>query len=147
MQLILRSDVAGLGKRGDVVDVADGYSRNYLVPRGLAFAASAGAIDQAARMRTSRDLRDTQDREAARTIASTLVPKIITISAKAGTEGKLFGSVTSADVVEAVRAQTGIELERRQVEVDLIKSLGQHQATAKLHTDVSFPITVDVVAI
>lgn len=147
MQLILRSDVAGLGKRGDVVDVADGYSRNYLVPRGLAFAASAGAIDQAARMRTSRDLRDSQDREAARTIASTLVPKIITISAKAGTEGKLFGSVTSADVVEAVRAQTGIELERRQVEVDLIKSLGQHQATAKLHTDVSFPITVDVVAI
>ena len=147
MEVILRSDVTGLGKRGDIVDVADGHARNFLVPRGLAFAATPGAVDQAARMRKSRDQRDSQYRESARSIASALVPKIITITAKAGSEGKLFGSVTSADVVDAVKAQTGIELERRQLEVDPIKVLGQHTVTAKLHSDVSFPITLDVVSV
>jgi large subunit ribosomal protein L9 len=145
MKVILRSDLAGLGKRGDIVDVADGHARNHLLPKGLAFTASRGAVDQAAKMRRSRDLRDASDRDAARTIASTLVPKIITITAKAGTGGKLFGSVTHADVVEAIKEQTGIELERRQLEGDPIKSLGQHSLTASLHADVSFPVTVEVV--
>ncbi len=146
MKVILRNDLEGLGKRGDIVEVADGYGRNYLLPRGIAFLATPGAVDQAARMRRARDLRDSQDREAAQTIATTLVPKVITITAKAGQEGKLFGSVTSADVVAAVREQTGIELDRRQVEAEPIKSLGQHTVTAKLHRDVSFPITVEVVS-
>ena len=145
MKVILRADVDGLGKRGDIVDVAAGYGRNFLVPRGMALIATDGAVDQAARMRRSRDLRDTQDREAAQTIASTLVPKIITIAAKAGHEGKLFGSVTSADVVDAVRKQTGIELDRRHVDSEPIRSVGQHTVTAKLHAAVSFPITLDVV--
>jgi len=145
MRIILRADVAGLGKRGDIVDVADGYGRNYLLPRGLAFVASAGAVDQAAKMRRSRDLRDASDREAGQTVATTLVPKSITITARAGNEGKLFGSVTSADVVDAVREQTGVNLERRQLDGDPIKTVGQHTLTAKLHSDVSFPITVDVV--
>lgn len=147
MKVILRNDLDGLGKRGDIVDVADGYGRNYLLPRNLAFLATAGAADQAARMRQARDQRDNSAREAARTIASALVPKIITIEVKSGQEGKLFGSVTSADIVAAVREQTGIELDRRQVEIEPIKMLGQHQATAKLHADVSFPITVDVTAL
>ncbi len=146
MKVILRNDLDGLGKRGDIVEVADGYGRNYLLPRGIAFLATPGAVDQAARMRRARDLRDSQDREAAQTIATTLVPKVITITAKAGQEGKLFGSVTSADVVVAVREQTGIELDRRQVEAEPIKLLGQHTVTAKLHRDVSFPITVEVVS-
>lgn len=146
MKLILRSDLQGLGKRGDIVEVSDGYGRNYLLPRGLAIKASDGAVDQAGRMRRARDLRDASDREAAQTIASTLVPKIIEISAKAGTEGRLFGSVTSADVVAAVEAQTGISIDRHRVEVDVIKSLGQHTATARLHSDVAFPITLEVVA-
>lgn len=146
MQVILRSDLDGLGKRGDIVDVADGHARNYLLPKGLALKASAGAVEQAGRMRKARDLRDANDRDAARTIASTLVPKIITITAKAGAEGKLFGSVTSQDVVDAVLEQTNIALDRRQLEVEPIKSLGQHSVTASLHADVSFPITVDVVA-
>ena len=145
MKVILRNDVDGLGKRGDIVDVSDGYGRNYLLPRALAFTATPGAVDQAAKMRRARDLRDTADREAAQTIATTLVAKIITITAKAGAEGKLFGSVTPTDVVDAVRAQTGIQLDRRQVETDPIKSLGQHTVTAKLHSAVSFPIRVDVV--
>ena len=146
MKIILRQDLDGLGKRGDIVDVADGYGRNYLLPRGLALKATDGAVDQAAKMRRSRDLRDAHDREAAQTIATTLVPKIITIAAKSGSEGKLFGSITVADVVDAVREQTGVELERRQLTSDVIKTLGQHTLTAKLHSDVSFPITVEIVS-
>jgi large subunit ribosomal protein L9 len=145
MKVILRSDLAGLGKRGDIVDVSDGHARNYLLPKGLALKATEGAVDQAARMRRARDVRDASARDAASKIASTLVPKIITVSAKAGAEGKLFGSVTHADVVEAVKAQTGIELDRRQIEGDPIKAVGQHTVTASLHADVSFPITVEVV--
>jgi large subunit ribosomal protein L9 len=145
MKVILRSDLVGLGKRGDIVDVADGHARNYLLPKGLALVATSGAVDQAAKMRRSRDLRDASDREAATTIASTLVPKIITVTAKAGVEGKLFGSVTTHDIVDAVREQTGIQLDRKQIDADPIKSVGQHTVTASLHADVSFPITVEVV--
>jgi large subunit ribosomal protein L9 len=146
MKLILRSDLAGLGKRGDIVEVADGYGRNYLLPRGLGFVASDGAVEQAGKMRRARDHRDASDREAAQGIATRLVPKIITISAKAGNEGKLFGSITIGDVVDAVREQTGVELERRQLTSDPIRTLGQHTLTAKLHSDVSFPITVEIVS-
>lgn len=146
MQVILRSDMAGLGKRGDIVDVADGHARNYLLPRGLALKASPGAVDQAARMRRARDLRDAADRDAAQTIAQTLVPKVITIAVKAGQGGRLFGSVTTHDVADAVEAQTGIHLDRRTLHVDdPIKVVGQHSVTARLHHDVQFPITVDVV--
>lgn len=147
MQVILRSDLEGLGKRGDIVDVADGHARNYLLPRGLAFKATSGAVDQAAKMRRARDLRDASDRDAATTIASTLVPKIITITAKAGAEGRLFGSVTTADIVAAVETQTGIKLDRKSVHLDEpIKTIGEHTATASLHQAVSFPIHVEVVA-
>lgn len=145
MKVILRSDLSGLGKRGDIVDVADGHARNYLLPKGLALTATEGAVDQAARMRRARDLRDASARDAARTIASTLVPTIITVTAKAGSEGKLFGSVTHADIVEAIKDQTGIELDRRHIAGDPIKTVGQHSVTASLHADVSFPITVEVV--
>jgi large subunit ribosomal protein L9 len=147
IQVILRADVDGLGKRGDIVEVADGHARNFLLPKGKAMKATDGAVAQAARMRRSRDLRDASDRDAATTIASTLVPKIISIPAKAGIEGKLFGSVTSNDIVAAVEEQTGIKLDRKVVHIDeQIKTIGQHTVTASLHTDVSFPITVDVVA-
>ena len=147
MQVILRSDVDGLGKRGDIVDVAEGHARNYLLPKGFALKASTGAIEQAAKMRRARDLKDASDRDAATTVASTLVPKVITVSAKAGAEGKLFGSVSAADVSAAVEDQTGIEIDRRVIEIDEpIRTVGQHTVTAALHPDVSFPITVDVVA-
>jgi large subunit ribosomal protein L9 len=146
MQVILRTDVDGLGKRGDIVDVADGHARNFLLPKGKAMKASTGAVSQAAKMRRARDLRDASDRDAATTVASTLVPKIITIPAKAGVEGKLFGSVTAADIVAAIAEQTGIELDRKVLHIDeQIKTTGQHTVTAALHADVSFPITVEVV--
>jgi len=146
MKVILRSDLDGLGLRGDIVDVADGHARNFLLPKGHALVASDGAVEQAARMRKARDQRDSSAREAAAAVASRLVPQVITIQAKASAEGKLFGSVTSADIAAAVLEQTSIELERRQLEVDGIKTLGQHTVTASLHSEVSFPINLEVVA-
>jgi large subunit ribosomal protein L9 len=146
MQVILRTDIDGLGKRGDIIEVADGHARNFLLPKGKALKASAGAIEQAAKMRRSRDLRDASDREAATTVASTLVPKVISISAKAH-DGKLFGSIHDAEIVAAVAEQTGIELDRKVIRIeDPIREVGQHTVTAALHPEVSFPITLDIVA-
>jgi large subunit ribosomal protein L9 len=147
VKIILRSDVADVGKKGDIVEVADGFARNYLVPKGFALKATNGNIEQAASMRRSRDVRDAKDRSAAEEVAQKLVPKVITVKAKAGAEGRLFGSVTSADVATAVQEQTGIELDRRKLHLDEpIKSLGTHQVATRLHTDVEFAITVEVVS-
>jgi large subunit ribosomal protein L9 len=147
MQVILRSDVPELGKRGDVLDVADGFARNYLVPKGLAMKATSGATDQAAAMRRARDLRDAQDRSAAESLATTLVPKVISVTARAGSEGRLFGSVTATDIAVAIEEQTNVQIDRRKlVLAEPIKSLGTHVVPAKLHADVEFPITVEVVA-
>ena len=146
-KVILRADVDGVGKRGDICEVSNGYARNFLLPRGLAITAGDGAVNQAASMRRARDLRDAADRSAAEEVARTLVARTITISAKAGVEGKLYGSVTSADVVAAVSEQAGVDLDRRQLNLaDPIKALGSHQVPVKLHSDVQFPITVDVVS-
>jgi large subunit ribosomal protein L9 len=145
MKLLLRTDVDGVGKKGDIVDVAAGFGRNYLVPKGFAIKASPGVAAQAASMRRSRDVRDAADRSAAEEVAKTLVPTVIAVTAKAGTEGRLFGSITTADVVDAVERQTGIVLDRRQLHLDEpIKSVGTHSVPTKLHADVQFAITVDV---
>jgi large subunit ribosomal protein L9 len=147
VKIVMRSDVAQVGKKGDIVDVADGYARNYLVPKGLAFPATAGVASQAASMRRSRDVRDANDRSAAEEVARTLVPRVVTITARASSEGKLFGSVTTTDIADAVTAQTGIAIDRRKLHLDEpIKAVGQHLVPAKLHAEVEFPITVEVVA-
>ncbi len=147
MKLLMRADVDGVGKKGDVVEVADGYARNFLVPKGLAIGATRGSDAQAAAMRRSRDVKDAADRGAAEEIAKTLVPTVIAISAKAGPEGRLFGSVTAADVVDAVRQQTGIVLDRRSLTLDEhIKETGAHAVPVKLHADVQFQISVEVTA-
>jgi large subunit ribosomal protein L9 len=147
VKLVLRSDVAQVGKKGDIVDVSDGYGRNYLLPKGLAFRANGGVESQAAKMRQSRDVRDASDRAAAQEIATALVPKVVTIAARAGAEGKLFGSVSTAEIADAVSAQTGVEIDRRQLHLDEpIKTVGTHLVPAKLHAEVEFPITVEVVA-
>jgi large subunit ribosomal protein L9 len=147
VKVILRADVANVGKKGEVLDVADGLARNYLLPKGWAMAATKGAVQQAASMRRSRDVRDAKDRESAEVVARQLVPTVIRIPAKAGSEGRLFGSVTAADVAGAVQAQTGIELDRRRLHLDEpIKALGVHEVPVKLHSDVEFRITVEVVS-
>ena len=146
LKVILRSDVSGLGKRGDIVEVSKGYVRNFLEPRGLAFAATDGAVAQAGAMRRSRDVKDAKDRESSEAIAKVLVPRSIEVTAKAGPTGRLFGSVTEAEIADAILAQTGIVLDRRDIHLDEhIKEVGTHQATARLHTDVQFPITLEVV--
>jgi large subunit ribosomal protein L9 len=145
-KVILRADVANVGKRGDICEVSDGYARNYLLPKGLAIKASDGAVAQAAAMRRKRDLRDAADRAAAEEIARTLVARTITITAKAGTEGRLFGSVTAADIVDAVEKQAGVALDRRKLVLhDPIKTTGSHQVAVRLHSDVEFPVTLEVV--
>ena len=147
MKVILRADVDGVGKRGDICDVSNGYARNFLLPRGLAIKASDGAVNQAASMRRARDLRDAEDRSAAEVVARSLVARTITISAKAGVEGKLYGSVTAADITDAVAEQAGVQLDRRKVALtEAIKVVGSHQVPVKLHSDVQFPITVEVVS-
>jgi large subunit ribosomal protein L9 len=145
MRIVLRTDLDNLGKRGDIREVADGYARNYLLPKGHAIVASPGVEAQADAMRRARDLRDARDREAAETVARRLVPQVIRIPARAGAEGKLFGSVTAADVVDAVAEQAGVELDRRKLRLEEpIKSLGTHEVPVKLHGDVEFRVTVEV---
>jgi len=147
MKLLLRSDVDGVGKKGDVVEVADGFGRNYLLPKGFAVLATGGVEAQAASMRRSRDQRDAADRSAASDIAARLVPAVITVSARAKAEGDLFGSVSVNEVVAAVAAQTGIELDRHSIHIDeAIKTVGTHSVSARLHPEVQFQITVEVSA-
>ena len=145
MRIILRTDVESVGHKGDVVDVADGYARNYLLPRGWAMKASAGAEAQAESMRRARSVKDAADRSAAEDIATRLVPTAIAIQARVGSEGRLFGSVGVAEVVDAIASQTGIELDRKQVKLaEPIKEAGTHLVPVKLHADVEFPVTVEV---
>jgi large subunit ribosomal protein L9 len=145
MRVVLRSDLDNVGKKGDIIEVADGYARNFLLPKGHAIKATDGVVSQAAAMRRSRDLKDAKDREAGETVARKLVPMVIRLSARAGGEGKLFGSITTADVVAAVQEQAGVELDRRKVHLDEpIRSVGTHEVPVRLHSDVQFRITVEV---
>ena len=146
MKVVLRSDVSGVGKKGDIVNVADGFARNFLVPRGQALVASSGIEAQANSMRRSRDIKDGREREAAEQVARTLVSSVITLKAKTtGSQGRLFGSITTTDVAEAVLAQTGIALDKRNLHLsESIRTLGTHQVQVKLHSDVQFSITLEV---
>ena len=147
MRVILRSDVSNVGRKGDVLDVSDGFARNYLVPKGLAMRATDGAMAQAAAMRRARDLKEAKDRAGAEEVARRLTPVVIRIPARAGAEGRLFGSVTATDIVEAVAAQTGITVDRRRLHLEEpIKSLGTHDVPLRLHADVEAHLQVEVVS-
>ncbi len=145
MRLILRADVAGVGNKGDVVEVANGYGRNYLLPRGLAFLATTGAEAQAESMRRSRDVKDATARAAAEEVAKSLVNSPVNLTARVGADDRLFGSVTSADIVAAIAAQKGVDIDRKQVHLsEPIKTLGTHLVPVKLHANVEFPVTVEI---
>lgn len=145
MELILRSDVDGLGHRGDIVDVADGYGRNFLLPKGLAMKVTAGARQQAESMAKARAVQDAAEREAAEGVATQLAGRTITIAMRAGDEGKLFGSVTAADVAEAVAAQASIEIDRHDVDLEEnIKEVGTHEVVVRPHPEVQIPLLVEV---
>ena len=145
MELILRSDVSGLGHRGDVVEVADGYGRNYLLPKGLAMKVTAGARQQADSMAKARAVQDAAEREVAQGVASQLAGRTVTIAMRAGDEGKLFGSVTAADVADAVAAQASIEVDRHDIELAAaIKEVGTHEVVLRPHPEVQIPLIIEV---
>lgn len=146
MKLILISDVDELGKRGDVVDVADGYARNFLLPRNKAVKASEAALAQAEKIRESREEAERKAKEEAENVASQLTGVRVVLAAQAGDEGKLYGSIGAADVVEGIRKFTGVELDRKVVAPTApIKAIGLHEVWINLHPEVQFPITVDVI--
>jgi large subunit ribosomal protein L9 len=147
MRVLLRGDVENLGKKGDLVDVADGYARNYLVPRGLAIRATPGAQKQADAMRRNREMHERKTREAAEALATRLAGGTVEIRARAGEGGRLFGSVTATDIADAVEAQFGVEIDRRRLVLDEpLKELGAVDVPLRLHTDVDAVVKVAVVA-
>ncbi len=147
MKILLRSDVKGLGRRGDIVSVSAGHARNFLLPNDLAVVANDGTVVQAEAMRKAQELKAATDRESARNLATSLSTKVITISAKAGNEGRLFGSITSAEIVKAVFDQTGITIDRKQIHLEApLRALGDHVVVVELFTEVSTNIAVNIVA-
>ena len=144
-QAILLQDVEKLGDRGAVVDVSKGYLRNYLIPRKLAEPATKGSIAAAERRRRAaeRALEDVTTK--ARENAELLNKTVLTITHQAGDDGRLFGSVTSQDIVDAIREARGIRIDRRKVHLDEpIRTVGTHEIPVKLHADVQFRITLEV---
>lgn len=146
MKLILTDDVTDLGKRGDVVDVSDGYARNFLLPKQKAIKANDGALAQAESIREAREEAERRAQETAENIATQLVGSRVVLAAQAGDEGQLYGSVGVGDIVEGIKRFTGIELERTYIEIPKpIKAIGLHEITIKAHPDVEFPLTVDII--
>jgi large subunit ribosomal protein L9 len=147
MKLILTADVPNLGAPGDTVEVKDGYGRNFLVPQGLAIAATRGAEKQVANIRRVRQARTVRDLGHANEIKQALQALTVTLPARAGEGGKLFGSVTSADVVGAIAKAGGPKLDKRSVVIkSAIKSVGSHAVQVKVHADVEVNLSVQVVA-
>jgi large subunit ribosomal protein L9 len=145
-KLILTQEVTGLGAPGDVVEVKDGYARNYLVPQGYAIKATKGAEKQIATIRKAREVRDIRDLSTAQDVAAQLGALKVKLIARAGDGGRLFGSVTTADVVDAVSNAGGPKLDRRRLEIGQpIKTVGSHQVSVALHPEVSATLTVEVV--
>jgi large subunit ribosomal protein L9 len=146
MKLILLSDVVDLGKKGDLVDVADGYARNFLLPRKRAMKATAGALAQADSLKAARESADREARDKAEKVATQLAGTRVVLAAQAGDEGKLYGSIGAADVVEGIKRFTGVDVDRRNIEIrQPIKAIGLHEVWLKLHSEVEFPVTLDVI--
>jgi large subunit ribosomal protein L9 len=143
MKLILTQEVTGLGAPGDVVEVAGGYGRNYLVPRGLAMRWTRGAEKQIELIQRARSAREIRGLDDARDAASRLATLDVRLQTRAGGGGRLFGSVSPADIAAAVKAAGGPELDRRRIEIkNPIKTVGAHQVTVRLHPEVT--ATLDV---
>ena len=147
MKVILAGDVDKLGHKGDIVTVADGYARNYLVPKGLAMFASKGALKQAEDMQRARAERVRKEKEAAAARVATLGASPVYISARAGEGGRLFGSVTKSDVARAIEEQLNEQIDRHLIRLDdPIRSLGRHEVEVHLHDEVNALVAVEVIA-
>ena len=147
MKLVLVQEVSGLGGPGDVVDVKDGYGRNYLVPRGFAIPATKGLEKQVAQIRRARDAREIRDLDQAKEVADQLGSLAVQVAARAGDSGRLFGSITASDVATAVKNAGGPQLDRRRIELrNPVKTVGKHTVAVRLHPEVSADVDIDVVA-
>jgi large subunit ribosomal protein L9 len=147
MKVLLRNDIRGIGRRGDIVEVKSGYARNFLLPSGAAMKASDSTESQASSMRKSRDLRDAASREAAEAQRAIVEAQTLSIAARASSNGRLFGSVTEADVVNALRTATGISLDRHAITMtEHLKEVGTATVTATLFEDVVATINVEITA-
>jgi large subunit ribosomal protein L9 len=145
MEVILRQAVESLGKPGDVVKVSNGYARNYLLPHGVAFEATPGNLKRIQQEKDRLEAAENERREAAQALATKLEQVQLTFSARVGDEGKLFGSVTSADVAQQLEAQ-GFHIEKRQIDLhEPIKALGVYRIPIRLHADVKPEIRVWVI--
>ena len=146
MKVILKADVKGVGKAGTILDVADGHARNFLLPRGLAEEATVGNVAQLEGRRAAKQKRDDKSLAEARALAATLASRPVTVRAKAGEQGKLFGAVTNTQIADAVKAEFGIDLDRHKLELgEPIKAAGDHRCVAKIAAGVTAAITVRVV--
>jgi len=146
-KLILTQEVTGLGSSGDTVEVKGGYARNYLLPRGLAIQATRGAEKQIESLRRARAAREVRTHDEAEAVAGRLSGLTVKVPDCAGAGGRLFGRVPTADVVAAVTAAGGPELDRRRIELpSSIKTTGQHTVTVRVHPEVSTQLTIEVVA-
>lgn len=147
MRLILTQEVGGLGSPGDVIEVKNGYGRNYLLPQGFAMKATKGAEKQIETLQRTRAAREVKSLEEAKSMAGQLAALSVTLRARAGGSGRLFGSVSSTDIVEAVKGAGGPELDRRRVELHgAIKATGKHTVTVRIHPEVAAEVTLDVIA-
>jgi len=147
MKVILQREVEKLGAPGDVVTVADGYARNYLIPRGMAAPASKGGIKHADRLKTAHQERVRKAVTEAQALAGKLSAASLRIPARAGGEGRLFGSITAADVVQEIQKAAGLSVDRKQVRLEEpIRSLGTHEVLVHLHPEVNATLTVEVVS-
>ncbi|HEY1223347.1 MAG TPA: 50S ribosomal protein L9 [Acidimicrobiales bacterium] len=147
MKVLLRSDVRGVGRRGDIVEVKSGYARNFLLPTGAALLANDTMEVQAASMRKGRDVRDAKSREAAEVQRALIEQSPIQIAARAGANGRLFGSVTESDVVNAIRTATNISLDRHMISMtEHVKELGSATVSATLFEGVIASVNLEIVA-
>jgi large subunit ribosomal protein L9 len=145
MKLILTQEVTGLGSAGDVVEVKDGYGRNYLVPRGLGIRWTRGGERQVESIKAARKSRDVRDLDHAQQVKSSLEATTVTLPVRAGEGGRLFGAVTVADIADAIKT-AGTDVDKRRIVVDNpIKSLGEHQVLVKVHDDVEATVKLTVV--
>ncbi len=146
-KIILTHEVTGLGAPGDVVEVKDGYARNYLFPRSLATAWTKGAEKDITAIRKARKAREIATLDDAKAVRDSLQSKAVVVSAKAGESGRLFGAVTTAEIAEAVKASGAPAIDKRKVEIaQPIKALGEYKVSVRLHADVAATVTVKVVA-
>ena len=146
MKVILQQDIVKVGKEGEIVSVADGYARNYLFPRNLAVEASGGALKIVQQRQAQEEKRGEKLLAQATQSREKLEGKTVTITAKAGTGDRLYGSITAQDIADAAQKSLGVTLDKRKIQMtDPIKSMGTHTVPVKLHRDITVPLTVEVV--